>query len=313
MDQAFNVSTLLVLLGLVEMEEFQYMYCALCIIIYLFIMFLSISIVSVVMAEPCLHEPMYILICKLFINGMFGSSTFFPKLIVDLITSSKTISYSGCIMQTVCITLFAVFEMSSFTLMAYDRYLAICHPLHYVILMTNKKVMKLIIGSSVTYIIAIFIGILLTWALPLCGNKINNIFCDNMSLVTLSCSDPSLSNFYSAALVSIYLIVTISVTVFSYLRIFAVCLKVSKESRQKAVHTLVTHLLNFTIFLLGVFFVFIRYRLGSIDLPIMVHVLLSVTPVLFPPLLNPLIYGLRTHALKIKLIHYLQGKNMGLK
>ncbi|XP_063806685.1 olfactory receptor 4B13-like [Pseudophryne corroboree] len=311
MDQAFNVSTLLVLLGLVEMKEFQYIYCALCIIIYLFIMFLSISIVSVVMAEPSLHEPMYILICKLVLNGMFGSSTLFPTLIVDLITSSKTISYGGCITQALCITLFAILEMSTYTLMAYDRYLAVCHPLHYVTLMTNKKVMKLIVGSSATDIIAVFICILLTWTLPLCGNKINNIFCDNRSLVTLSCSDPSLSNFYSAAVVSIYIIVTISVTVFSYLRIFVVCLRVSKESRQKAAHTLVTHLLNFAIFLLGFFFVFIRYRLGSIDLPIMVHVLLSVTPVLFPPLLNPLIYGVRTHALKIKLIHYLQNIKVG--
>ncbi|XP_063806682.1 olfactory receptor 4B13-like [Pseudophryne corroboree] len=313
MDQAFNVSTLLVLLGLVEMEEFQYMYCALCIIIYLFIMLLSITIVFVVMAEPSLHEPMYILICKLVLNGMFGSSTFLPKLIVDLITSSKTISYGGCITQTLCVSLFAFLEMSTFTLMAYDRYLAVCHPLHYVTLMTNKKVLTLIFGCCVIAFTTLLIAILLTWALPLCGNKINNIFCDNMSLVTLSCSDSSLSKIYSAALVSIYLIVTISVTVFSYLKIFVVCLKISTESRQKAVHTLVTHLLNFSVFLLGVLFVVIRYRLGSIDLPIMVHVLLSVTPAVFPPLLNPLIYGVRTHALKIKIIHHLQITNMGLK
>ncbi|XP_075055890.1 olfactory receptor 52B6-like [Mixophyes fleayi] len=312
MEQTFNVSTRLVLLGLVEMEELKYLYCALSIIIYLFIMLLSIIIIFVVLMEPSLHEPMYILISNLILNGIFGSSTFFPKLIVDLITSSKTISYGSCITQALCVTLFAFFEMSTFTIMAYDRYLAVCHPLHYVTLMTNKKIIKIIIGFCLTAFIAVLIAILLTGTLPLCGNKINNIVCDNMSLVTLSCVDASLSKMYTAAWISIYLSVSISVTVFSYLRIFGVCLRVSKESRQKAVHTLVTHLLNFSVFLLGFLFVAIRYRLGSINLPIMVHVLLSVTGLVVPPLCNPLIYGIRTHALKIKVIHHTQ-KIIGIK
>ncbi|XP_075056103.1 olfactory receptor 5AR1-like [Mixophyes fleayi] len=311
MEQTFNVSTSLVLLGLVEMNKLKYLYCALSIITYLFIIFLSIIIVLVILMEQSLHEPMYILICKLVINGIFGSSTFFPKLIVDLITSSKTISYGSCITQTLFISLFAFFEMSTFTIMAYDRYLAVCHPLHYVTLMTNKKVIDLIIGSCFMSFIALLIAVLLTWTLPLCGNKIKNIFCDNMSLIILSCLDSSVSQTFSAALVSSYLIVTILVSFFSYLRIFVVCMRVSKESRQKAVHTLVTHLLNFSVFLLGVFFVVIRYRLGSINLPIMVHVLLSVTGLVVPPLCNPLIYGIRTHALKIKVIQHLQ--KMGSK
>ncbi|XP_075056328.1 olfactory receptor 5B17-like [Mixophyes fleayi] len=306
MENVANVSTRLVLLGLVEMEEFKHLYCALSIIIYLFIMLLSINIIFVVLMDQSLHEPMYILISNLVLNGIFGSSTFFPKLIIDLITSSKTISYGSCIIQTLCITLFATFEMSTFAIMAYDRYLAVCHPLHYVTVMTNKKVINLIIGSCVTSFIVVLIAILLTGTLSLCGNKINNIFCDNMSLVNLSCSNSALSKIYSAAVISISLIVTISVTVFSYLRIFVVCLRVSKESRQKAVHTLVTHLLNFSVFLLGFFFVAIRYRLSSINLPIMVHVILSVTPAFFPPLCNPLIYGIRTHALKIKIMNQLQ-------
>ncbi|XP_075053961.1 olfactory receptor 4C6-like [Mixophyes fleayi] len=305
MENSVNVSTRLVLLGLVEMEELKHLYCALSIITYLFIILLSIIIIFVVLMEPSLHEPMYILISNLVLNGIFGSSTFFPKLIVDLITSSKTISYGSCITQALCITLFAFFEMSTFTIMAYDRYLAVCHPLHYVTLMTNKKVIKLIIGSCVTSFTVVLIAILLTWRLPLCGNKITNIVCDNISLIILSCSGSSLSNIYSAIASAIYLIVTNSVTVFSYLRILGVCMKISKDSRQKAVHTLVTHLLNFSVFLLGVFFVIIKYRLGSITLPITVHILLTITPLVFPPLFNTLIYGIRTHGLKRKVIQHL--------
>ncbi|XP_071989536.1 olfactory receptor 4C6-like [Engystomops pustulosus] len=310
MENAFNISNNLVLLGLVEMEGLKYLYCALSIVLYLFIVFLSIIIVFVVFSDTRLHEPMYILISNLVLNGIFGSSTFFPKLIVDLITSSTTITHGNCMVQALCVALFSLLELCAFTIMAYDRYLAVCHPLRYVVLLTNEKVIKLIIGSFIVTFILVVIGLILTWRLPLCGDSINNVFCDNMSLVVLSCVDSSVSRLFSASGTILYLCVTIIVTILSYLQIFVVCLKASRESRQKAVHTLVTHLLNFSIYLVGFLFVFIRYRLGSIDLPIVIHVFLSVTPIIVPPLFNPLIYGVRTHAIKASVIHYLQKMDM---
>ncbi|KAM3936231.1 olfactory receptor 52Z1P-like [Leptodactylus fuscus] len=304
MENAFNVSKNLILLGLVEMEGLKYLYCVLSIVLYLFILLLSIIIVFVVVTDTSLHEPMYILIGNLVLNGIFGSSSFFPKLIVDLVTSSPTITRDNCLVQALCVTVFAIYEMSSFTIMAYDRYLAVCHPLRYVILLTNEKVLSLMIGSFVVAFIVVLTAVLLTWKLPICGREINNIFCDNMSLVALSCVNSSVSRLYSASVVIVYLCVTIFVTMFSYLQIFLVCLKVSGESRQKAVHTLVTHLLNFFIFLVGFLFIFIRYRLGGIALPIEIHVLLSVTTLIVPPFFNPLIYGVRTHALNTKVTQY---------
>ncbi|KAM3936230.1 olfactory receptor 4E2-like [Leptodactylus fuscus] len=306
MENVLNISKNLVLLGLVEMEGLKYLYCVLSIVLYSFIVLLSIIIVFVVVTDTRLHEPMYILISNLVLNGIFGSSSFFPKLIVDLVTSSTTITYSTCLAQTLCVSIFAFYEMSTFTIMAYDRYLAICHPLHYGLLMSNEKVVNLIIGSLVVVTTTLLIALILTLKLPLCGYKLNNIFCDNMSLVVLSCVDSSVSKLYCASLVIVYLCVTILVTVISYLQILVICLKVSRESRQKAIHTLVTHLLNFSIFLIGFLFVFVRYRLSSITLPISIHTLLSVTALIAPPLFNPLIYGIRTHALKLRVIHYLQ-------
>ncbi|XP_073524954.1 olfactory receptor 2A14-like [Phyllobates terribilis] len=305
MENAFNISKNLVLLGILEMEGLKYLYCVLSIVLYSFIVLLSIIIAFVIFTDTRLHEPMYILISNLVLNGIFGSSSFFPKLIVDLITSSTTISHGNCIAQALCVTLFAIYEMSTFSLMAFDRYLAICHPLRYGILITNEKVINLIFGSFVVAFILVLTAVLLTWKLPLCGNRLNNIFCDNMSIIVLSCVDSSISQLYSATVVVFYLVVTISVTLFSYLQIFLVCLKVSGESRQKAVHTLVTHLLNFYIFLIGFLFIFIRYRLSRVKLPVILHVLLSVTTLIVPPLFNPLIYGVRTHALKTRLIYHL--------
>ncbi|KAG8547901.1 hypothetical protein GDO81_027176 [Engystomops pustulosus] len=199
MENAFNISNNLVLLGLVEMEGLKYLYCVLSIVLYLFIVFLSIIIVLVIFSDTRLHEPMYILISNLVLNGIFGSSTFFPKLIVDLITSSTTITHGNCMVQSVCVALFALSELCIFTIMAYDRYLAVCHPLRYVILLTNEKVIKLIIGSFIVTFILVVIGLNFTWKLPLCGDRINNVFCEHMSLVVLSCVDSSVSRLFSAS------------------------------------------------------------------------------------------------------------------
>ncbi|XP_068121917.1 olfactory receptor 4B13-like [Hyperolius riggenbachi] len=296
-----NISTL-VLLGLAEMEGLRYLCCALAGIVYFFVMTLSTVIVYVVVTEQSLHEPMYILIGNLVLNGLFGSSAILPKLIIDLISLTKTISHALCIVQGLTMGLFGVYEMCTFTVMACDRYLAVCHPLHYKTLMTNEKVIKILAGCWVVNFTLDAILLFLIWILPLCGDKINNIFCENMSIVTLSCVDSTANRFFTGTIMTTYLTVTIVVTVFSYLKIFLTCLKLSKESRQKAFHTLVTHLINFAVFLIGVFFIVIRYRLGDIQLSLGVHITMSIMPVVFPPLLNPLIYGIRTRALKIKVL-----------
>ncbi|XP_068121920.1 olfactory receptor 4B13-like [Hyperolius riggenbachi] len=296
-----NISTL-VLLGLAEIEGLRYVCCAFSAIVYFSVVTLSTVIVYAVITEPSLHEPMYILIGNLVLNGLFGSSSILPKLIIDLISLTKTISYAICIVQALAIGVFGMYEMCTFTVMACDRYLAVCHPLHYKTLMTNEKVRKVLAGCWIFNFMLTLIAFFLIWNIPLCGDKINNIFCENMSIVTLSCVDSSPSRFFTGTLMTTYFTVTIVVTVFSYLKICLTCLKLSRESRQKAFHTLVTHLINFTVFLIGVFFIVIRYRLGDIQLSLSVHITMSIIPGIVPTLLNPLIYGIRTRALKIKVL-----------
>ncbi|XP_072254695.1 olfactory receptor 52B6-like [Pyxicephalus adspersus] len=309
MANASNVSMSFVLLGLIDMEEYKYLYCAVFLTAYVFIMLLSVTIIYTVLSEPTLHEPMYILICNLVLNGIFGSSSFFPKLIVDLFSSSKTISRDGCLTQAFCILTFAYFEISTFSIMALDRYVAVCYPLQYVTLMTNEKVLQIIVGFFVFVFTVVLIAVLLSARLPVCGTYIKNIFCDNMSFFILSCVDSSVNNLYGAVVTTVFLTVTISMTLYSYLRIFIICFKVSKEARQRTLHTLVTHLFSFSVFLLGVFFLFVRYRLGGASLPLSAHILLSVPCLVFPPILNPLVFGFRTKALYSKVIHKFQKMN----
>eukprot|EP00079_Xenopus_tropicalis_P032458 XP_017946229.1 PREDICTED: olfactory receptor 4C6-like [Xenopus tropicalis] len=255
MENESNSSTSFLLLGLLEMERFPHVYCYLCILAYTFIILLSSMIVLVILTEESCRQPMYILICTVILNGMFGSSTFFPKLIMDLLLSSTKISRTGCLLQVLCVTTYTIFEVSSLTVMAYDRYLAVCHPLHYVYLMTNEKALKFIGGAFIFSFTSVLIAVLLSARLPFCGTRIKNIFCDNMSLVILSCVDTSANTLYGTVSTTLFLAFTLVMIAYSYLRIFMVCLKVSKEACEKAIHTLVTHLMNFSIFLIGVFFI----------------------------------------------------------
>ncbi|KAM8976934.1 olfactory receptor 6B3-like [Pelodytes ibericus] len=310
MENVSSFGTSFVLLGIGEMEGFKYLYFSLSLAVYLFIIQFSITIILVVFCEESLHKPMYILICNLTLNGICRSSSFFPFLITTLLSASRKISHVGCVSQAHCLTMFTFHEIISLAIMAYDRYLAVCYPFQYVILMTNMKALKLILASLVfTFTAALIISFVIA-RLPLCGTDIKNIFCDNMSIIILSCVDVSVNSFFGTVLTVIFLLATSLMIAYSYLRIFMVCLKISKEAYKKALHTLVTHLLNYGIFLVGLLLTFTRYRVGSIKYSTVVHILLSVASLVFSAILNPLIYGIRTKELKIKVVHHLGKLNI---
>ncbi|KAM9319766.1 olfactory receptor 52E8-like [Gastrophryne carolinensis] len=294
-----------VLLGLRELEELHYLYCVLFMVIYVIILFMSGTTVFIVLTEESLHEPMYVLIGNLVLNGIFETSSFYPKLISDLITSSKTIGRAQCLTQIYFISSFSLYELYIFAIMAYDRYLAVCHPFRYLALMTIEKVVKLNVGFLIFLLTAVLIAVLLSSRLPLCGNRIKSVFCDNMSFFVLSCVDSSVNNLYGMAATGIFLTLTLATIIYSYMQIFLICCTVSRDAHKKAVHTLMTHLINFSIFLTGILFVFVRHRLGNGDLPLSAHILLSISFVVFPPLLNPFIYGVRTKVLRDKIVQFL--------
>ncbi|XP_071989534.1 olfactory receptor 52E8-like [Engystomops pustulosus] len=306
MENGSSMDITLELLGLLEMESHRFLYGILSLLLYITIISLSSFIVYLILTEESLHKPMYLLICNLLCNGIFGSSSFLPKLLVDLLTSSKTISRNGCLVQSLSVSFFAFCEMCTLTIMAYDQYLAVCHPLQYVTLMTNKKAAYLLTTSQVIYFILILVAILLTERVPLCGTEIKNIFCDNMSIFILACTDTSANNVYGGVMTTASFLFSTIFIMFSYVRIYLICLKLSPESSIKTMNTLVTHLINFSAFLVGVIFIFVRYRVGIINLPISGHVLLSTPTLVLPPLLSPLVFGVRTKTLKVKMIHRLK-------
>ncbi|XP_056415430.1 olfactory receptor 10A2-like [Hyla sarda] len=306
MDNTSRLGSPFVFLGFLEMERYWIPYSIVALGLYLIPTMLCCLIVYVIWVEESLHEPMYVFISNLLLNGVFGNSVIFPQVIVYLLSGSSTISFPGCITQTFCVQTFSAVEIFTFTTMAYDRYLAVGNPLRYSSLVTNTKALKYIIIIWASAFAFVLVPVIMTNNLHFCGVNINNIFCDNMSLVRLACGDTSVTNIFGLVETLLILVVTLLVIFYCYIRTLLICLKTSGSTSHKAVNTLVTHILTFSAFMTASLFVLLRYRLNGGTISITVHVLLSITGVLSSVIVNPIIYGLRTEALKIKMIYILQ-------
>ncbi|XP_069828917.1 olfactory receptor 4B13-like [Dendropsophus ebraccatus] len=306
-----QVTTSFVLLGVIEMERFRYLYFTMSVFTYITTMFICCLIVFVIYTEVTLHKPMYYFICNLVFNGMFGSSTFIPKLIIDLLSGCRTITFSGCLIQSFFLHSFAAVEVFTFTIMAFDRYLAIGLPLRYSSLMTNGKALTFITMSWTTAFMVVFIPVIMTAYLPLCGVNINNVFCENMSLIKLACGDAIVNNIFGAVEAFLIDISCLLIITYCYIRTFIICLRSSKEACQKAIRTLVTHLVAFSTFMIASFFILLRYRINSGSISLTAHVLITIIGLMTPIMLNPIIYGVRTETLKVKILQKMKCQAFG--
>ncbi|XP_077307169.1 olfactory receptor 6B2-like [Lithobates pipiens] len=307
MENVTELSPSFVFLGLLEMERFRFLYAIVAFIFYFITLFLGCLIVYVIWIEASLHEPMYIFICTLIINGIVGNTVVFPQFIIGLLTGSSTICFYKCLVQVFCVQSFPTVEIFTFTAMAYDRYLAVGYPLRYATLMTNGKALKYIAIIWISAYILVGILVTMTANLKFCGVNINNIFCENMSLVRLACGNSAMVlNVFGLVETLIFVFGAIFIIIYCYTRTLLICLKVSKASCFKAIHTLSTHIITCSIFLAAALFVILRYRLNGGTISISVHVLLSITGLLTSAIVNPIVYGIRTEALKLKILQNVQ-------
>ncbi|XP_062420872.1 olfactory receptor 4M1-like [Pungitius pungitius] len=147
-----NVSVVRIffLSGLNKTNDYRVTLFTLTLLYYCMILFLNISIIMIIVLDENLHEPMYILLCSFCMNGLYGTTGFYPKFLFDLLSSSQQISYEWCLLQAFVMNSFLCCELSILAVMAYDRYLAICRPLHYQSVMTKRKVSMLICFSWFT-------------------------------------------------------------------------------------------------------------------------------------------------------------------
>ncbi|XP_069828940.1 olfactory receptor 10A6-like [Dendropsophus ebraccatus] len=252
----------IVLLGLKEMEQLRYCYSVVALLIYLITLFICTLIVYVVWTEQSLHEPMYIFICILVGNVMFGSSVFLLKMAVDLFSGCTTISLSGCLAQAFWLQSYAFVDILTFTIMAVDRYLAVGFPLRYHSLMTIKKTLQSLTIIWSVIVLIVLVNVLLVLRLTLCGNSINNVYCETMSLVRLSCGSTFINDVCGSTCTLLTFVGSLMIVIYCYIQTFLVCLRISKEASQKAIHTVVTHIIAYSTFMSTSLFVVFRWCHG---------------------------------------------------
>ncbi|KAK2831462.1 hypothetical protein Q7C36_016548 [Tachysurus vachellii] len=290
--------TTIILTGYLDVEQANYYYFALLIIWYITIILANSLLIGVIVVESSLHEPMYILLCCLFFNELYGSAAFFPFILNNLLNTSHEFTITFCYVQIFFLYTYGCVEFGSLAVMSLDRYMAICHPFLYRSVVTCNRVCILIVLVWLMSILNITINFSLSSPLKLCGNVIEKVYCDNFLLVKLACSDTSVNNIYGITGSIVNIILPSLLIVYSYMKILRVCLNSSVETTQKAMTTCIPQLVSFLNFFLGCSFEIFSSRFEKVKMPYMLRVIISVYFVICPPFLNPIMYGIRLSKIK---------------
>ncbi|XP_026228280.1 olfactory receptor 10A3-like [Anabas testudineus] len=272
---------------------FKYVFFMLLLSLYVLIVCANLLLIVIICTNRSLHEPMYMFLCSLFVNELFGSTGLFPSLLVQILSDIHTVSTQSCFLQIFCVHSYAGVEFFSLAVMSYDRYLAICFPLQYKTRMTYSKVVMLVTVTWLPPLLVIVSTTSLSFSLQLCGNIINKVYCDNYSVVKLACSDTSLNNIYGLTGMFLTVFAPLLLIIYTYMRILKVCFSGSKQTRQKAVSTCTPHLASLFNFTFGCFFEVVQSRFNMNSLPNMLRIVLSLYFLSCQPLFNPVMYGLK--------------------
>ncbi|CAI5692452.1 olfactory receptor 10J5-like [Oreochromis niloticus] len=271
----------------------KYLFFLLLLSLYSLIICANVLLIVVICVNRSLHEPMYMFLCSLFVNELYGSTGLFPSLLVQILSDVHTVSAPLCFLQIFCLYSYGSVEFYNLATMSYDRYLAICCPLQYNTRMTSNTVSVLIAVSWIYALLLVAVTVSLSSPLQLCGNIINKVYCDNYAIVKLACSDTTLNNIYGLISTAFTIFVPLTLIFFTYMRILKVCFSGSKQTRQKAVSTCTPHLASLLNFSFGACFEVLQSRFNMNTVPNILRILISLYWLICQPLFNPVLYGLK--------------------
>ncbi|XP_046504968.1 olfactory receptor 7D4-like [Equus quagga] len=286
-----------VLLGLSEDPELQPLLFGVFLFMYLVTVLGNLFIILAISSDSHLHTPMYFFLSNLSFVDICFISTIVPKMLVNIQAQSRVISYKGCLTQVYFFMLFSVMDDFLLTVMAYDRFVAICHPLHYNVIMNPRLCGLLVLMCWFTIFWVSLLHILLMRQLTFCiGTEIPHFFCEFAQVLQLACSDTLINNiimYVATALIGVFPLTGI---LFSYSKIVSSLMRISSAGgKYKAFSTCVSHL--------STVFLFYGTSLGVYLSSAVTHSshrssIASVMYTVVTPMLNPFIYSLRNKDVK---------------
>ncbi|XP_044845814.1 olfactory receptor 52M1-like isoform X1 [Mauremys mutica] len=271
----------------------------------------NFTILFIVKMELSLHGPMYYFLCMLAVTDLVLSTSTVPKTLSIFWFNSREIDFSACLTQMYFIHCFLVMESGIFVAMALDRYVAICHPLRHSTILTNSVVAK--IGLAV-----VLRGIMLVLPYPFLARQwpyyrtyiIPHTYCEHIAVVKLACADTRVSSYYGLFMVFCVRGLDMIFIAVSYIQILRAIFSLpTKDARLKTLGTCSSHLCAILAFYIPVIFSSLTHRFGH-NVPLHFHVLIANVYLLVPPMLHPIIYGVRTKQIRDRLLRLFTHKGM---
>ncbi|KAM7149997.1 olfactory receptor 14A16-like [Macrochelys suwanniensis] len=288
------------LLGFSDVRELQILHFVMFLVIYLTGLMGNLLIITAVALDHHLHTPMYFFLMNLSILDLGSISVTIPKSMTNSLMNTRVISYPGCVTQVFLFLVFTATDLALLTIMAYDRYVAICQPLHYERVMNRRACVHMAASAWITGIVWSALHTGNTFRLPFCqSNVINQFFCEIPQLLKLTCSDSYLSELGAIAFSAFLGFNCFVFIMVSYVQIFKAVLRIpSEQGQRKAFSTCLPHLTVVSLFLSTGSFAYLKPASSSASgLDLMVGVLYS----LVPPVMNPIIYSMRNKEIKAAL------------
>ncbi|XP_025121633.2 olfactory receptor 8J2-like [Bubalus bubalis] len=301
-----------ILMGVSDRPEFQIPFFCVFLIVYGLTLAGNLGIVILTSVDSQLQTPMYFFLKHLAIINLGNSSVIAPKMLVNFLVTKKTISYYGCAVQLGGFLVFIVAEIFVLAAMAYDRYVAICSPLLYRVVVSPRMCLLL---AALIYIYSLTTALTVSscvFSVSYCSsNVINHFYCDNVPLLALSCSDTYIPETAVFTFSGTNLFFSMIIVLTSYFNIILAILRIrSSEGRQKAFSTCASHMMAVTVFYGTLLFMYLQPRTNhSLDTDKMA----SVFYTLVIPMLNPLIYSLRNKDMKDALNRFLDNSCQSFK
>ncbi|XP_012873605.1 PREDICTED: olfactory receptor 12-like [Dipodomys ordii] len=307
LNKNYSEITEFILLGFRTAPRLQILLFFVFLVIYMAIVVGNVSMVLVISMDSKLQTPMYFFLRNLSYLDLCYSTVIAPKTLANFLSNEKKISYNGCATQFFFFALFVTTEGFLLSVMAFDRFSAICSPLLYHVNMSHKVCVQLVTGSYLGGCINSIVQTGFTFSLSFCGeNRLDHFFCDVPALIGISCSDTFVNEIVLFILSALIIISTTTVIVVSYGYILSTVLKIpSTQGRRKTFSTCGSHLAVVSIFYGTVFFMYAQP--GALSSPEQSKIV-AVFYTLIIPMLNPLIYSLRNRDVKDAVKRIIYGK-----